>query len=131
MAITKRPTSPHLQIYKWGGHMLLSILHRASGVALGAGTLFLAWWLVALATGPDDYALFQTYMRSIAGKVVLFAFTLALMLHLCNGIRHLFWDKGVGLDVETTQRTNFLVFLGTIILTLLSWAIGYGLVQGA
>jgi len=128
MAITKRPTSPHLQIYKWGGHMVLSILHRASGVALGAGTLLLAWWLITLAAGPDQYAQFQICLHSIIGKIILFTFTLALMFHLCNGIRHLFWDKGLGLDIETTQRTNVLVLLGMVAFTLLSWAVGYGLV---
>ncbi|MBL4802794.1 MAG: succinate dehydrogenase, cytochrome b556 subunit [Emcibacter sp.] len=127
MATLKRPTSPHLQIYKWGPHMALSILHRASGVALGGGTLLLAWWLISLASGPDEYAQFQICMDSIFGKVALFGFTVALMLHLCNGVRHLFWDMGMGLDVETTARTNMLVFLGTVVLTAVSWAIGYGM----
>ncbi|PHZ83987.1 succinate dehydrogenase, cytochrome b556 subunit [Paremcibacter congregatus] len=128
MATTKRPTSPHLQIYKWGPHMALSILHRASGVALGGGTLLLAWWLIALSSGPEQYAQFQTCMASIYGKIVLMGFTLALMLHLCNGIRHLFWDMGKGFEVETTARTNILVLLGTIVLTGIAWVIGYGLV---
>lgn len=128
MATTKRPTSPHLQIYKWGPHMALSILHRASGVALGGGTLLLAWWLMALATGPDAYEQFQYCMSSIIGKIVLLGFTLSLMLHMCNGIRHLFWDMGMGFEVETTARSNMLVFLGTAVLTALSWAIGYGLI---
>lgn len=128
MANVKRPTSPHLQIYKWGGHMALSILHRISGVALGGGTLLLAWWLMALASGPDAYQLFQYCMGTIFGKVVLMGFTLALMLHLCNGVRHLFWDMGMGFDIETTARTNILVFLGTAVLTALSWGIGYGLI---
>lgn len=108
--------------------MALSILHRASGVALGGGTLLLAWWLMALASGPDAYEQFQFYMSSIVGKAVLMAFTLALMLHLCNGVRHLFWDMGIGFDIETTARTNILVFLGTAVLTVLSWVIGYGLI---
>ncbi len=128
MATTKRPTSPHLQIYKWGPHMVLSILHRVSGVALGAGTLFLAWWLIALASGPEAYDQFLTCMGSIVGKIFLLGFTLSLMLHLCNGARHLFWDMGVGFEVETTARTNMLVFLGAAVLTALSWAIGYGLI---
>jgi len=128
MTTIKRPTSPHLQIYKWGPHMALSILHRASGVALGGGTLLLAWWLIALAAGPDEYAQFQTCMSSIFGKIILLGFTLALMLHLSNGIRHLFWDMGRGLDVITTARTNILVFLGTVVLTALAWVIGYGLI---
>ena len=128
MATTKRPLSPHLQIYKWGPHMALSILHRASGVALGGGTLLLAWWLIALASGPDAYDQFQICMSSLVGKAALMGFTLALMLHLCNGIRHLFWDMGMGFDVETTARANWLVFLGTAVLTALSWVIGYGLI---
>lgn len=128
MATTKRPTSPHLQIYKWGPHMALSILHRASGVALGGGTLLLAWWLIALSSGPEQYEQFLICMRSPIGKVVLMGFTLALMLHLSNGIRHLFWDMGKGMEIETTARTNILVFLGTVILTAIAWVIGYGLI---
>lgn len=128
MSTTKRPTSPHLQIYKWGPHMALSILHRVSGVALGGGTLLLAWWLIALASGPDAYQQFQYCMSTIFGKAVLMGFTLSLMLHMCNGIRHLFWDMGMGFEIEITARTNMLVFLGTAVLTALSWVIGYGLI---
>ncbi|MCK5424949.1 MAG: succinate dehydrogenase, cytochrome b556 subunit [Emcibacter sp.] len=128
MSTTKRPTSPHLQIYKWGPHMALSILHRVSGVALGGGTLLLAWWLIALASGPDAYQQFQYCMNTILGKAVLMGFTLSLMLHMCNGIRHLFWDMGMGFEIEITARTNMLVFLGTAVLTALSWVIGYGLI---
>ncbi len=128
MATLKRPTAPHLQIYKWGPHMVLSILHRTTGVALGGGSLLLAWWLIALAAGPEAYEQFQFCMRTIAGKIVLLAFTLCLMLHLCNGIRHLFWDMGMGFEVEDTARSNILVFLGMVGLTALSWSIGYGLI---
>ncbi len=128
MATTQRPTSPHLQIYKWAPHMVLSILHRASGVALGGGTLLLAWWLIALATGPEEYALFQTCLHSVFGKIVMLGFTLALMLHLSNGIRHLFWDMGKGFEIETTARTNIAVFLSTVVLTAVAWIVGYGLI---
>jgi len=128
MSTVQRPTSPHLQIYKWGAHMALSIFHRATGVALGAGTLLLVWWLVALASGPDAYAQFRVCMASVAGKIILFGFTYALMLHLCNGIRHLFWDMGRGFELETTAKSNILVILGSILLTLLAWAVGYGLI---
>ncbi len=128
MTTAKRPTSPHLQIYKWGPHMALSILHRASGVALGGGTLLLAWWLIAIASGPDEYAQFQICLSSIYGKIALLGFTLALSLHLCNGIRHLFWDMGKGFEVEVTAQTNILVFLGAVVLTGLSWAFGYGFI---
>lgn len=128
MSTVQRPTSPHLQIYKWGAHMALSIFHRITGVALGAGMLLLAWWLVALASGPDAYAAFRECMSSVLGKLVLFGFTYALMLHLCNGIRHLFWDMGRGFELETTARSNMLVILGSIVLTVLAWLVGYGLI---
>ncbi|WP_321395257.1 succinate dehydrogenase, cytochrome b556 subunit [Emcibacter sp.] len=128
MARVQRPTSPHLQVYSWGLHMLLSILHRATGAALGAGTLLLVWWLLALATGPEEYDLFLLCMGSPLGKVVLFGFTWALMLHLCNGIRHLFWDMGMGFELDTTSRSSVLVLLGSVVLSLLAWAVGYGLI---
>lgn len=127
---SRRPTSPHLQIYTWGLHMALSIFHRATGVGLGVGTLLLAWWLWAVASGPESYEQFRICMDSIIGKVVLFGFTWALMLHLCNGIRHLFWDMGRGFELDATARSNILVLIGSVVLTLLAWAIGYGLILG-
>ncbi len=130
MAKKERPISPHLQIYAWGGHMALSIFHRASGIALGAGTLLLIWWLGSLAMGEESYILFQTYMSSIYGKIVLFAFTTALMLHMCNGIRHLFWDAGKGFDLDATRRSNYLIFAGTVIFTAAIWLLGLGLIGG-
>ncbi|WP_138380990.1 succinate dehydrogenase, cytochrome b556 subunit [Luteithermobacter gelatinilyticus] len=128
MARVQRPLSPHLQVYKWGLHMVLSILHRATGAALGAGTLLLAWWLIALASGPEQYDRFLSCMESIPGRVVLLGFTWALMLHLCNGIRHLFWDMGKGFELATVSRSNQAVLLGSILLTGLAWAFGYGLI---
>lgn len=129
MARRERPTSPHLQIYAWGAHMALSIFHRATGVALGAGTLLLVWWLGAMATGEDAYAAFQACMGSIYGQIVLFGFTVALMLHMCNGIRHLFWDAGKGFELDTTRRSNMLVFAGTVLFTGIAWVFGLGLVD--
>lgn len=128
MAITKRPTAPHLQIYKWGPHMLLSITHRVMGVSLTGGALLLLWWLVALSLGPDEYALFQLCMGSALGKLVLFGFTAAQALHLCNGIRFLTWDMGRGFSPEAIMRGNILVITGTIVITALVWLIGYGLI---
>ncbi|MBL4601782.1 MAG: succinate dehydrogenase, cytochrome b556 subunit [Emcibacteraceae bacterium] len=128
MSQTKRPTSPHLQVYSWSLEMALSIFHRATGVALGGGTLLVTWWIIAIATGPDAYEQFRMVMGSIAGKIVLLAFTYSLMLHLCNGIRHLFWDMGKGFDLDATHRSSKLVLLSSIILTVLCWAIGYDMI---
>ena len=108
--------------------MALSILHRATGVALGGGALLVTWWIIAVASGPDTYDQFRMLMSSIIGKAVLFAFTFSLMLHLCNGIRHLFWDMGKGFELEDTHRSSKLVLLSSMVLTVLSWAVGYGLI---
>lgn len=128
MSQSKRPTSPHLQVYSWSLEMALSIFHRATGVALGGGALLVTWWIIAIATGPDAYDQFRTVMGSLVGKAVLFAFTFSLMLHLCNGIRHLFWDMGKGFELEDTKRSSKLVLVSSVALTILSWVIGYGLI---
>lgn len=126
----KRPLSPHLQVYKWGLHMALSIFHRATGVALGVGTLVLAWWLLAAASGPEAFEAAQACVGSWLGRLVLFGFTFALMLHLCNGIRHLVWDSGAGFELATVRISNQIVLWGAVALTVVAWVIGYGLIGG-
>lgn len=128
MSQTKRPTSPHLQVYSWSLEMALSILHRATGVALTGGALLITWWVIAIASGPEAYDQFGMIMGSIFGKIALFGFTFALMLHLSNGIRHLFWDMGKGFDLEDSHRSSKIVFVASTVLTILSWVIGYGLI---
>src|SRR6185437_16375559 len=91
-----RPLSPHLQIYRWPVTMMTSITHRATGVALAAGTVLLAWWLIAIATGPDAYDTVRMVARSPIGLIVIFGFIWSLAFHLLNGIRHLAWDVGLG-----------------------------------
>ena len=130
MAQAQRPLSPHLQVYRWGLHMTLSILHRATGVALGAGTLLLTWWLFAAATSDAAFYCVQDFISGWFGRLVLFGFTWALMLHLCNGIRHLFWDMGRGFEIDQTKRSNIMVLVGSVLLTLLAWALGYGVLGG-
>ena len=91
-----RPLSPHLQIYAWQWTMALSILHRASGVGLSVGTLLMVWWLLGLAGGVESFELVQGFVSHWLGKICLLGWTWALFYHLCNGIRHLGWDVGVG-----------------------------------
>lgn len=131
MAKPNRPLSPHLQVYSWGLHMVLSILHRATGVALGVGTLLLAWWLISLASGPECFAQAQACLSSWLGRLVMFGFTWALMLHFCNGIRHLVWDAGRGFDLAVVRQSNMLVLAGSVILTVAVWVLGYCMVGGA
>jgi succinate dehydrogenase / fumarate reductase cytochrome b subunit len=127
MANVERPISPHLQIYKWQITSVLSILHRITGAALGIGTLLLAWWLLAAASGPHAFAVAQGFIASWLGRLILLGFSWALFFHLCNGIRHLAWDAGYGFDIPTVERTGWLVVIGSAALTLLAWFIGYGL----
>jgi succinate dehydrogenase / fumarate reductase, cytochrome b subunit len=105
-----RPLSPHMQIYRWPVTMATSIVHRATGLALSAGTLLVAWWLIAIVMGDAQYDLFSTVARSPLGQLVLFGFVWSLAYHLLNGIRHLAWDVGYGFNVHTASRTGVLVF---------------------
>lgn len=123
-ARTERPLSPHLQVYRLPLTAILSILHRMTGVALMGGTLLLAWWLIAAASGPAAFAAVQWVIGSWLGLLVLFGWSVALFFHLLNGIRHLFWDAGLGFDLKTTQSTSLAVIAGTGGLTVLAWAIG-------
>ena len=101
MEKSQRPLSPHLQIYRWQLPMVLSIIHRATGIALAVGILVLVYWLLAAASGAEAYASAQQLLGSWVGRVVLLGFSFALFFHLCNGIRHLFWDAGVGFEIKT------------------------------
>ena len=119
-----RPLSPHLQIYRWPITMAASITHRATGIALAAGTLFLSWWLIAAASGPDMYAVFAAAAANPLGQIVLFGFLWSLAFHLLNGIRHLFWDAGYGFKVRTAKLTAALVYAGSLLLAAGAFVIG-------
>jgi len=120
-----RPLSPHLSIYRWPITMAASITHRATGIALAAGTLFLAWWLIAAASGPDAYALFARVAANPLGLIVLFGFLWSLAFHLLNGIRHLAWDVGYGFKVPTAKLTAAIVYIGSLVLAAGAFAVGF------
>ena len=126
MAQGERPLSPHLQVYKPQLTMVLSITHRFTGVGLAVGTLFLTWWLIAAAMGPEAYAFTQWIWGTWLGYLVLFGFSVSLFYHLCNGIRHLFWDVGLGYEIETVYRSGWSVLAATAVLTFAAWVIGLG-----
>lgn len=120
-----RPLSPHLQIYRPQITSVLSILHRATGALLAAGTLLLVYWLWALASGPGAYADAQALLGSWLGRTALLVWTWALFYHLCNGIRHLFWDAGLGFELKTAYASGWAVVVVSVVLTLLVWALAY------
>ncbi|MDE0058186.1 MAG: succinate dehydrogenase, cytochrome b556 subunit [Defluviicoccus sp.] len=125
MSNRDRPLSPHLQVYRPQITSVLSIAHRASGVVLAAGLVLLLWWLAAAASGGDAFATVQEAAGSFLGRLFLFGWTFALFYHLCNGIRHLFWDMGRGFELATVSLTGWLALGGAALLTGLSWVLAY------
>lgn len=126
----ERPLSPHLQIYAQQINMVMSIVHRITGVALYFGTLLLAWWLIAAATGPSYYAFVNGLFGTWAGKVVLFGYTWALMHHMLGGMRHLIWDTGRGFKLTTIDLLGWATVVGSIMLTALVWVAAISLRGG-
>jgi len=119
---TARPLSPHLQIYRWQLTMVLSIIHRATGVALAAGTVLLIALLLALAAGPDAYQTVRAFCSSWLGMLMLFGWSWALCYHLCNGIRHLAWDAGWGFEIPRAYLTGWSVVVVSLLMTAAIWA---------
>ncbi len=116
-----RPLSPHLQVYRLPLAALTSIFHRITGIGLTLGMLLLVWWVASAAYGPSAYAAATGFITSPIGYLLLIGFSVALFFHLCNGIRHLFWDAGMNFEIAETKRGNVLVIVGTIALTVVSW----------
>lgn len=114
-----RPLSPHLQIYRLPLTAMLSITHRITGVGLALGLLLVIWWLFAASTGPLAFAVADGVLTSLLGRLVLIGSLWALCYHFCNGIRHLFWDAGMGFDLAVAQRANLLVLVGSVVLALI------------
>lgn len=120
----KRPLSPHLQVYKPQLTSVLSITHRGTGVFLIIGALFLTCWLVAVVRGPAAYASLQVFISAWYGQILLYAWLFALYYHLCNGIRHLCWDMGYGLDLKTTYTSGYAVIAVSVLFTLVTIYLG-------
>jgi succinate dehydrogenase / fumarate reductase, cytochrome b subunit len=124
-APVERPLSPHLFIYKPTLTMMMSIVHRMTGAALYFGTLLVAWWLLAAASGPNAYAGFGSFMSSFVGRFILLGYTWALMHHALGGIRHLIWDTGRGFGPQEREWLVAANLVGSIALTVIIWIVGY------
>ena len=121
----ERPLSPHLFIYKPMLTMMMSIVHRITGMGLYFGTLLLAWWLIAAATSPNAYATVGSFMASFIGRIILFGYTWALMHHMLGGIRHFIWDMGRGFGPQEREWLAVATLVGSISLTVIIWIVGY------
>jgi succinate dehydrogenase / fumarate reductase, cytochrome b subunit len=122
-APSKRPLSPHLQIYRLTLSMLMSGLHRITGLALCAGMVMLTWCLLAAAAGQNAYGTFEAFETSWIGRLILFGFSWAVLHHLLGGIRYLLWDLGIWIDAEGREWLIRANIIGSILCTLLLWVI--------
>jgi succinate dehydrogenase / fumarate reductase cytochrome b subunit len=119
-----RPLSPHLQIWKWGPAMFVSILHRATGMVNAiAGLGLLLWFLGELASGPEAYASFTAHAKAWYGQIVLFGVTLSVFIHAVSGLRHFVLDIGAGFELNTNKLWSVLSPLIGIALALAYWAV--------
>jgi succinate dehydrogenase / fumarate reductase, cytochrome b subunit len=115
--MNQRPLSPHLGVYKFAYTMALSILHRITGGAAAVGFLLFVWWLMALASGPDSYARAMHALSSPIAKLLLVGFVFSFVYHFCNGIRHLVWDTGRGLERAQARRSGAVVIVAAVLVT--------------
>lgn len=124
LAPGNRPLSPFMigPYYRPQLTSMLSITHRMTGLALVVGSLLLAGWLIALAGGPQTFERYARHIHAWYGQVLLFLWTYALFFHLCNGIRHLMWDMGKGLDIDNAYKSGYLVIAVSLVATVGIWA---------
>jgi succinate dehydrogenase / fumarate reductase, cytochrome b subunit len=123
----RRPLSPHLQIYRPMLTMLMSIAHRITGAALYAGTLLLAWYLIAMASGPDAFATAAWFFGSIIGQLILLGFSWALFHHFLGGLRHMVWDAGYGFGHPMREYLARATLIGGLLLTAIVWGLAYSI----
>jgi succinate dehydrogenase / fumarate reductase, cytochrome b subunit len=124
-----RPLSPFMT-YRWTLTMAMSIVHRITGIALYVGTLLMAWWLIATASGPGAYANIQGFTSSWIGRVVVFGYTWALLHHMLGGIRHFLWDLGYGFGPSEREWLTRAALVGSITLTILVWVVAFAVGGG-
>lgn len=118
----RRPLSPHLTIWRWGPWAIVSIIHRITGVGLALiGVPALVWFLGAVASGPEAYAVFLSFWSGWFGQLLLIGLTWAVFQHMLSGVRHFFMDVGAGYELKIARRSSLIVFTGSIILTIGYW----------
>ena len=119
---SQRPLSPHLTVYKWGPHMIVSILHRLTGSGLAvAGLAILAWWLAAIAGGDESYARFVSCIGHPIGMIVLAGLTWAFWQHFFSGLRHIVLDTGAGYELKVNRFWSVMTLVGSLFATAVTW----------
>jgi len=131
MTMRERPLSPHLQVYKVELPMMLSGLHRITGIALAVGSILLVAWIESAVYSADAFAALSRFLGSFFGQLMLFGWTFSLIYHAASGVRHLIWDTARLLDVAQILSSSKILLAITIVLTLLAWILGGGFPGGA
>ena len=122
------PLSPHLQIYRWQISSLVSITHRITGILNLLGLIFICAWISSAGIGENFFESFSVFLKSFIGKFILIGFTWSMSYHLLSGIRHFFWDLGYGYEIKTANFSGIMVILSSLVLTIILWMIGKGLI---
>ena len=125
---SNNPLSPHLQIYRWQISSLISITHRITGILNFLGLIFISAWISSAGISENLFEYFLIFLKSFIGKFILIGFTWSISYHLLIGIIHLFWDLGYGYEIKTANFSGVLVILGSLILTIVLWIIGRGII---
>ncbi len=125
---SKNPLSPHLQIYRWQISSLISIFHRITGIINVMGLIIICLWIGLLFFGESRYGLINIFFQSYFGKVFIMGFVWSYSFHLLSGIRHLILDLGYGYEIKTANISAIIVIIGSLVLTVLMWLIGRGLI---
>ncbi len=120
-----RPLSPHLQVYKPIPTMVMSIVHRITGAALYFGTVLVAFWLIAAASGEALFEWASWLFGTLIGRLVLFGYTWALVHHMLGGLRHFMWDMGHGYEKNFSTKLAIATPVVSVALTVLVWVVGY------
>ena len=128
MKDNQNPLSPHLQIYRWHISSLLSITHRISGVINLIALILIFFWLLILSLGENNYELLLLMINSFIGKFILIVFSWSMSFHLLSGIRHLVWDLGYGFEIKTANISGIFVIIFSLVLTIIFWLFGRGLI---
>jgi len=128
MKDNQNPLSPHLQIYRWHISSLLSITHRISCLINLFSLILIFFWLLILSLGESNYELFLLMINSFIGKFILIGFTWSMSFHLLSGIRHLVWDFGYGFEIKTANISGIIVIISSLVLTVIFWLLGRGLI---
>lgn len=131
MTMNERPLSPHLQIYKLELPMVLSGLHRITGIALSVGSILLVAWIASAVYSAETFAGLSRFLGSFIGQLMLFGWTFSLIYHSVNGIRYLLWDTGRNLEIKQIYSSGKIGLAVTIVLTVLAWILGGGFPGGA